>query len=70
MPVPELDSCTNAALELAMPLTHRSETEVDNVAKLFDREVATLEEFVQSRPLTSLAAAIFFGIVIGRFVIR
>ena len=53
-----------------MPTTHRSENAVDNVATLFDREAATLEEFVQARPLTALAAAIIFGIFIGRFVIR
>lgn len=56
--------------EHAMPTTHRSENAVDNVATLFDREAATLEEFVQARPLTALAAAIIFGIFIGRFVIR
>jgi ElaB/YqjD/DUF883 family membrane-anchored ribosome-binding protein len=55
--------------EHAMPTTHRSENEIDNVATLFDREVVTLEEFVQARPLTALAAAIIFGIFIGRFVI-
>ena len=53
-----------------MPTTLRSENEVDNVAKLFNREISTLEEFVQTRPLTALAAAIIFGIFIGRFVIR
>ena len=56
--------------EHVMPTAYRSESEVDNVAKLFDREVATLEEFVQARPLMALAAAIIFGIFIGRFVIR
>lgn len=53
-----------------MPTTYRSENEVDKVSKLFDREVATLEEFVQARPLTAMAVAIIFGIFIGRFVIR
>ena len=56
--------------EHAMPTTHRSENDVDNVAKLFYREVATLEEFVQARPLTAMAVAIIFGIFIGRFGIR
>jgi ElaB/YqjD/DUF883 family membrane-anchored ribosome-binding protein len=53
-----------------MPTAHKTDNEVDNVAKLFDREISTLEEFVRARPLTALAAAIVFGIFVGRFVIR
>jgi ElaB/YqjD/DUF883 family membrane-anchored ribosome-binding protein len=53
-----------------MPTAHKAGNEVDNVANLFEREISTLEEFVQARPLTALAAAIVFGIFIGRFVIR
>jgi hypothetical protein len=53
-----------------MPTAHKTDNEVDSVAKLFDREISTLEEFVRARPLTALVAAIVFGIFIGRFVVR
>ena len=48
-----------------MPTAHKTDNDVDNVAKLFDREISTSEEFVRARPLTALAAAIVFEVFIA-----
>jgi ElaB/YqjD/DUF883 family membrane-anchored ribosome-binding protein len=53
-----------------MPTTPKDASdEADDVVEFIDDEIGSIEDFVQTKPITALLIAAAIGLVIGRFVI-
>jgi ElaB/YqjD/DUF883 family membrane-anchored ribosome-binding protein len=53
-----------------MPTTPKNaEDEADDVIEYIDDEISSVEDFVQTKPITALLIAAGIGLIVGRFLI-